>query len=408
MSRIDDLIAELCPEGVTHSAIRDVATIERGRTITKAETNPGNVPVLAGGRSPAYWHTIHNRVGEHVVVAGSGAYAGFVSYWYQPTWVSDAFTVIGLDGAARTKYLFYLLSNMQDTLHRMKRGSGVPHVYAKDVAQLIVPIPPLPVQEEIVRILDTFTKLEAELEAELEARTKQYAVTRDRLLTLDGDLALHPLASLTDELSPEGVDYLPLDEIGSLFSGLSGKSKADFENGEAPYVSYVEIANHNSLPRTLGKFVKVAPGEKQNQIRCGDVLFTGSSEDFEGVALSCEVRHDLDVPTFLNSFCFGWRPNSGIFSPGFLSYFFRSNSTRKKLQACANGVTRINISKKPFARVVVPIPPLPVQEEIVRILDAFDALVTDISVGLPAEIAARRKQYEYYRDKLLSFEELAA
>ena len=187
MSRVDELIYELCPEGVTLLMLGDVASVERGKTITKAETTPGAIPVLAGGRTPAYWHNTHNRSDEHVVVAGSGAYAGYVSFWDQPTWVSDAFTVIAFERVAHTKYLFYWLTSIQRHLHQMKRGGGVPHVYAKDVSKLSAPIPPLAVQEEIVRILDTFdvlvSSLSVGLPAEVAVRRKQYQYYREKLLT---------------------------------------------------------------------------------------------------------------------------------------------------------------------------------------------------------------------------------
>jgi type I restriction enzyme S subunit len=152
----------------------------------------------------------------------------------------------------------------------------------------------------------------------------------------------------------------------------------------------------------------LGPSEKQNQIAEGDILLTGSSEDLEGVGLACEVRRNPENATYLNSFCIGWRPYPSTFFQGFLGHALASRRIRIQIQGAANGVTRMNISKKRLTRVELPVPPLPVQEEIVRILDSFDALVGDLSAGLPAEIAARRKQYEYYRDKLLTFEELAA
>ena len=181
MSKIDDLIKELCPDGVRFVCLDEVANLRRGSAITKKNIIPGDVPVVAGGQKPAYFHSESNRSANTVVVAGSGAYAGFVSFWSVPIFVSDAFSIEPLDSEVISKYIFYILKNRQAELHNLKRGSGVPHVYSRDVARWKIPVPPLEVQKEIVRVLDSFT----ELEAELEARKKQYEYYRNTLLTFN-------------------------------------------------------------------------------------------------------------------------------------------------------------------------------------------------------------------------------
>lgn len=183
MSRVDELIKKLCPNGVEFVPLNSVAELQRGNSITKKSINDGNVPVVAGGRSIAYFHDTANRDGETIVVAGSGAYAGFVSWWEVPIFVSDAFSIKVNQSELDAKYCFYFLKHKQETLHNLKRGSGVAHVYPKDVGILKIPVPPLEIQQEIARILDKFTQLEAELEAELEARRKQYSYYREQLLT---------------------------------------------------------------------------------------------------------------------------------------------------------------------------------------------------------------------------------
>ena len=169
----------------------DVAEIKRGTSITQKDVTHGEIPVIAGGRTPAYFHNVSNRTEQTIVIAGSGAYAGFVSWWEQPIFVSDAFTVIPYSNLL-PKYCFHWLQGMQQQLHTLKSGSGVPHVYPRDVAPLQIPIPcpenpekSLEIQAEIVRILDAF----AELTAELTARKKQYNYYRDQLLSFeDGEV----------------------------------------------------------------------------------------------------------------------------------------------------------------------------------------------------------------------------
>ena len=153
--------------------------------------------------------------------------------------------------------------------------------------------------------------------------------------------------------------------------------------------------------------VQVADKEKQLALQYGDVLFTGSSENSEEVGMTAVVTSEFSERVYLNSFsiCFRW--SEELFDPGYAKHMFNSPEIRREIQRCASGVTRFNLSKKRMEKISVPVPPLEVQHEIMRVLDDFDALVNDISSGLPAEIAARRAQYDYYRDRLLSFPEKA-
>ncbi len=178
------MLNKFCPNGVKYLKLEDVVTFTRGDMITKKDITEGDVPVIAGGQTPAYYCDKSNREGESVVVAGSGAYAGFVSYWDIPIFVSDAFSVNPAESLV-TKYLFYFLRSKQAYIYSRKKGVGVPHVYGKDLGSIPIPVPPIAIQEEIVRVLDKFTLLKAELEAELEARTLQYEYYRDLLLTFD-------------------------------------------------------------------------------------------------------------------------------------------------------------------------------------------------------------------------------
>ena len=187
MNRIEKLIAELCPEGVEWKKLGEVAELKRGTPITKGKIVNGEIPVIAGGRQPAYFHNEFNRIGETIVVAGSGAYAGYVSYWNKPIFVSDAFSIKAKGGIIITKYLYYYLLNKQEVIHSKKKGSCVPHVHIGDVITFPIPLPPLSEQERIVATLDKFDALVNDisqgLPAEIEARRKQYEYYRNKLLT---------------------------------------------------------------------------------------------------------------------------------------------------------------------------------------------------------------------------------
>ena len=155
--------------------------------------------------------------------------------------------------------------------------------------------------------------------------------------------------------------------------------------------------------------VTVREGERQNRVRFGDVLFTASSESAEEAGMSSSVTIEPSEPLYLNSFCFGFRPagSPAVLNPDFAKHLFRSVGVRRQIVRTANGVTRFNISKARFQQIEIPIPRPAEQARIAALLDRFDSLVNDLSVSLPAEGRARRQQYEYYRDRLLTFDQAA-
>lgn len=205
------------------------------------------------------------------------------------------------------------------------------------------------------------------------------------------------------------VEWKPLADIADIYGGLTGKSKADFESGNAKYISYKNIFNNIDVDPGQLELVKVSENERQHKVRYGDILFTGSSEIAVEAGMSSAVTSDFKEPVYLNSFSFGVRFNDDVkLMPEFSKYLFRSRFMRADIAKSASGVTRFNISKARFKKILVPIPcpdnpekSLAIQAEIVRILDAFTAM----TVELTAELNMRKKQYNYYRDQLLSFEE---
>ena len=166
--------------------LHEVSIMIRGTYVTKKNTVEGDIPVILGGQEPAYYCDTHNHDGEAIVMSRSGAYAGFVSFWNQPIFVTDGFILEAKD-ELNLKYLYYFLKNMQNELHGMKRGGGVPHVRGTEIMEIKIPIPPLAEQERIVAILDRFDALTHDLStglpAEIAARKKQYEYYRDQLLT---------------------------------------------------------------------------------------------------------------------------------------------------------------------------------------------------------------------------------
>ncbi|WP_309123578.1 restriction endonuclease subunit S [Helicobacter pylori] len=316
------------------------------------------------------------------------------------------------DPAINIRFIFFYMQTIPYNIG----GEHARHWISR-YSQLEVPIPPLEIQQEIVKILDAFTELNTELNTELKARKKQYQYYQNMLLDFDGINSNHKdakiktypkrLKTLLQTLAPKGVEFRKLGDIGEFYGGLVGKSKKSFSQGNKFYVPYINVFNNPQLDLNALESVQIGDKEKQNTIQLGDVLFTGSSENLEDCAMSCVVTQKIEKDIYLNSFCFGFRFfDKNLFNPSFLKHFLRDYNFRKNISKVANGVTRFNVSKQLLSKITIPIPPLEIQQEIVKILDQFSILTTDLLAGIPAEIEARKKQYEYYREKLLTFKPL--
>ena len=389
MSKLDELIQQYCPDGVKYIRLGDVLSVNRGKRLTKTQlAEDGKYYVYHGSKdTPLGKYSQFNVKGNTTIVVNTGGIGG-VKFCNDDFWCSDGSFWIGHSALFNDKYVYYYLSPKESYFASQKRVGGVPTIDRSTVENVEIPVPPLPVQEEIVRILDKFT----ELQAELQKRKQQYNYYLDNLLNFNrGGYQAE-------------VRWMKMSDIGTFYSGLSGKTKEDFQNGNAKFISYVNIFNNPSLNTDVDDRVRILEGEKQNTIQYGDLLFTGSSETPDECGMCSVLTHHTDEKLYLNSFCFGFRFNdlSGI-NPEFMKFLFRSSAIRKLICKTANGVTRFNISKKEFAKIVIPIPSLNEQNNIASVMDKFYLLVGDLSSGLPAEIEKRRRQYEYYRDKLLSF-----
>ena len=208
------------------------------------------------------------------------------------------------------------------------------------------------------------------------------------------------IEKLISKYCPNGTNHKSLNDLGVFFSGLSGKTKKDFENGNCKFATYMNVYKNPALNLDIKDMVCVEADENQNCLKLGDVLFTGSSETPDECGLSSVVSEEPKEKIYLNSFCFGYRLNdTSLFLPDFLKHLFRSDNLRRQISKTANGVTRFNVSKTKFEKIIIPVPPLAVQEEIVNILDSFTLL--------EAELEARKKQYQHYRDKLLNFADIS-
>lgn len=394
MSKLNDLIQQLCPDGVEYGELGRLCKIETGKLNANAASENG--PYLFFTTAKEISRTDTYRWDAEALLVAGNANVGDVKYYngkfdaYQRTYVLTNF-----DATVSAKYLFYVLSNsLKQHLDRHTQKAAMTYIVLSALEQFRIPLPPLEIQQEIVKILDKFTEYDKELQAELQNRLKQYEYYRDKLLNFD-------------EIAPRGgVEYKKLGEIGQFYGGLTGKNKSDFVNGNAKFITYKNAYSNISLCLDATERVKILPKEKQHNLRYGDIIFTGSSETPEECGFSSVVTETVTEPTYLNSFCFFLRLyNPEILLPNFSKFLFRSCSIRKQIVRTASGVTRFNISKKLMQEVKIPIPSLSEQRRIAEALDKFDKICSDLRSGLPAEIENRQKQYEFYRDKLLALPE---
>lgn len=371
MSKIEDLIQELCPDGVEYKPIREIYTRVKGTPITagkmKEISNPnGDIKIFAGGKNQiyAFEKDIPNanitRV-PTVLVQSRGVID--VVYCDEPFTFKNEMWGYSTEEPIRVKFLFYYLKTVVPDLRQLSTGMGsLPQISLSATEKLLIPVPPIEVQEEIVRVLDSF--------AELETRRRQYAYYRDKLLDVNKDeIELH--------ISNSNYNYLRLMDIVSVERGKRVVRKELSESIGFPVYQ-------NSL-KPLGYY------EESNQ--------EANTVYIIGAGAAGEIGYSA-VEFWAADDCYPLVCGKAIL-PRYLYHWLLSKQQILKTNVRKASIPRL--SRSVIERMNIVLPPLSEQQRIVDILDKFDALVNDISKGLPAEIEARRKQYEYYRDKLLTF-----
>lgn len=390
MSHIDELIAELCPGGVPFVSLGEledqgIIKLGRGKVISKKtlEENPGPYPVysssgLGTGEFGRYAEFMFDSEQITWSVDGGGRFFYRTAHKYSVTNVSGWMEVLD-NSSIITKYLFHVLDSAWQTKTFDYVHKAHPSVIRVEYS---IALPPLEVQRAIVEVLDTFSKLEAELEAELEARKQQYEHYRVSLLT-----------------SVESAKWSTLGDISSRVStGATPKAGKPeyYRDGTIPWLRTGEV--------TFGEVF-----DTEIKITNQALKETGTSwikENCVIVAISgaTAARSAINkIPLTTNQHCCNLQIDESLANYRFV--FFWVSSKYEELKSLGRGA-RSDLNTKIIKDFPIPVPSLEEQARIVGILDKFDALVNDLSVGLPAELAARRQQYEYYRDRLLTFKEL--
>lgn len=380
MSKLDELIRELCPDGVKYKKLVDAVSIERGKRVVRSQLSiRGKYPVYQNSLTPLGYHTDcnYNANTTFIIVAGAAGEIGFSdkAFWA----ADDCFTVVCPENVLN-RYIYHLLLNNQNQLASKVRKASIPRLSRSAIENLVIPIPPLDVQREIVRILDNFTELTAELTVELTARQKQYAFYRNKLLTFG---------------KTEGarIERIPLGDIGSIcMCKRILKSQTNTVGGVPFYKigTFGKKADAYISQETFDEY-----RAKYNFPKKGDVLISAAGTIRRTVVYNGE-------PAYFQDSNIVWIDNNeSIVLNSYLRYCYELKPWK-----ASEGGTIPRLYNDNIAKAVIAVPPIEEQKRIVSILDRFDAICNDLTSGLPAEIEARQKQYEHYRDRLLSFKEL--
>ena len=378
----DRLMAELCPGGVEYRPLGEIADIGTGKSDKKDAQESGQYPFYV--RSKTILRSSKYLYDETaIVIPGEGCVGEifhFVSGKYDLH--QRAYRISFTVDEMNPKFGYYYISSFfKEYINRHAVEATVKSIRKPMLVKFEVPVPPLEIQEAIVEILDKFTNLEAELEAELEARTLQYEYYRDSLF--------------------EALDCprVPLGSFAQLVRG-SGMPKTDFSESGVGAIHYGQI--YTKFGTATAEVITHVPEEKAKKLAVvnpGDVIVANTSENLEDVCKAVAWVGDSDIVTGGHATVIKAPEQNAKF----ISYYMATGRFNKDKRRHAFGTKVIDVAPKNLAKIEFPVPPLEEQQRIVDILDRFDSLTTSLSEGLPAELAARRSQYEYYRDQLLTF-----
>ena len=388
MSKIFDLINELCPDGVEFKELGEIADIVRGQRVTKAELqNDGKYPVVSGGIKPLGFLNKFNREANTITVAQYGT-AGYINFIEEKFWANDVCYCIFPKKEISNKFLLYCLMKNQEFIYSLRTNAIPAHLPQKLLSEIKLPVPPMEVQREIVRILDSFTLLTAELTAELTARKKQYEFYRDFLLSFD-------------ELDKNGgCELKTLGEICELIRG-NGLQKKDFVERGVPAIHYGQIYTYyGTFASKTKSFVSVDTARNLKKVNFGDVVITNTSENLQDVGKAVVYLGKEQAVTGGHATIL--KPKN-TFLGKFFVYLSQTAYFYNEKVKYAKGTKVIDVSASDMSKILIPVPSLQTQQKVVEILDKFDTLVNSITDGLPREIELRRKQYEHYRELLLNF-----
>ena len=434
MSKLQELIQRLCPDGVEYRPLWILTIWDKkfngvnrsmqpkiisypyvlANVFDEIEDERGDVRLLSTGIGGRERWTTEEKAGSNLcegeIIAIPWGGTPNVKYYKGKFVTADNRIATSSDTAILSnKFLYYWLNNNIDLIAKTYRGAGIQHPSMSQVLNIVIPVPPLEVQEEIVRILDRFSDYAAELQAELQARKEQYEYYRNLLLTFNpagcaGEADDEQEGCVTTRGGHSyQIQWKTMGEVGTFIRG-NGLQKKDFTESGVGCIHYGQIYTYYGTFTTETKsFVSEEFAKKLRKAQTGDLVIATTSENVEDVGKAVVWLGKDEIAISGDAYVYKHNQN-----PRYIAYLLQTDRflAFKRMNVSGTKVTRI--SGDSLAKYPIPIPPLELQEKIVAILDRFETLVNDLSEGLPAEIAAVKEQYEYYRNRLLTFKEKTA
>ena len=374
-----------CP--VEWKELGEVCEVKAGKNINKTfiQNNLGNFPVINSGKEPLGYINIFNTQNDPIGITSRGAGVGYVS------WNEGKYFRGNLNYSATAKdeevllprFLYFYLKNSSKEIENLCTFDGIPALNKSSLEGLLIPIPPRKIQEKIVQILDKFTDYVTELTSELTSRKKQYSYYRDKLLSFE------------DEVYQ--VEWKTLDTVSEQTNNIFWNKIGDDELFKYIDLSSVDRVT-NKIIETTAITKSTAPSRAQRIVKSDDIIL--------GTTRPTLKRFTKITDDYNNQICstgfYIFRTNGEVL-PNYVYHIFSSSDFYKYLEENQSGVSYPAISDTLVKKYKIPVPSLEIQSRIVQVLDNFDTVCNDLNIGLPKEIELRQKQYEYFREKLLTF-----
>ncbi len=343
----------------------EVCMIKTGKGITQKDcSDSAPYPVISGGQSPMGMYKDYNREANTTTISRVGAYAGYVSFITEKFYLNDkCFSIIPVNNNLEPLYLYLFLKSIEENIKKLQSEGGVPTINTQKLANLLIPIPSLQEQERIVGILDTFTASIDNLKEQIAQRRKQYEHYRDQLLDIEGK---------------PGVE---MKTLGEICNNLDYKRKPITSSkrvaGIYPYYGASGIVDYVESYIFEGDYLLVSEDGANLLMRTTPIAFSIKGKNW--------VNNHAHVLEFDNKA-----------TQKYVEIYLNMID----LSPWINGAAQPKLNQANLNIIEIPIPPLSEQQRIVSILDTFEASIAN----LEAQLAERQKQYEYYGNKLLSFE----
>ncbi|WP_067141037.1 restriction endonuclease subunit S [Oceanivirga salmonicida] len=416
MTEIDRLIEEYCPDGVEYKELKELVLNTKNIKWSENENlnfqyiDLSSVELLTGKILELIIINKENHpsraqqiVNERDIIFGTTRplqkRLAIIDKSLNNQICSTGYCILRADiNKVNYKWIYYNIQteNFYKYIEKWEQGTSYPSITNELVKAFKIPIPPLPVQNAIVEHLDAFSALQAELQAELTLRKKQYTYYQNKLLTFDEN---NPLFKFK-------VEYKKLGEISEITNNGIDK-KNNVNDDEIILLNYVDVYNNKYLDNSIPKMIVTATKREKEkcEVKKGDIFITPTSETKEDIGHSAVAKEDL-INCYYSYHIMRIRLNEyNYITSKYINYVFESRYVNNQIVKKSRGITRYNLIKSDWENIIIPIPPLHIQERLVYVLDNFDKICGDLNIGLPREIELRQKQYEYYRDKLLTFVE---